>query len=261
MGQQSLWRTDDDQTEVYAAGGGARSNRCCQAPQRGPDRSCSRRTQAPHDDPEHPSRSRQADHLAASDAKPIVVGLEPTGNYHRVLAHRLIEAGFGVRLISSMALARTREALHNGWDKNDPKDAQVILHMLGIGATMVYQDPLAAGINDLQELSKTHEVVSKAKTQIWHRLLTHYLPLYFPEIERFVGNSRSDWFLAFLERFPTPDGITGLTKEGFVAAAWDVVGRKVSKARLLAISMRRRAPRPLCRCRSTRPRLRCSVWF
>ena len=93
--------------------------------------------------------------------KPIVVGLEPTGNYHRVLAHRLIEAGFGVRLISSMALARIREALHNGWDKNDPKDAQVILHMLGIGATMVYQDPLAAGINDLQELSKTHEVVSK----------------------------------------------------------------------------------------------------
>lgn len=129
--------------------------------------------------------------------KPIVVGLEPTGNYHRVLAHRLIEAGFGVRLISSMALARTREALHNGWDKNDPKDAQVILHMLGIGATMVYQDPLTAGINDLQELSKTHEVVSKAKTEIWHRLLTHYLPLYFPEIAAVRRNSRSDWFLAF----------------------------------------------------------------
>src|SRR6516165_776415 len=105
-------------------------------------------------------------------------------------------------LIASLA------ALHNGWDKNDPKDAQVILHMLQIGATMVYQDPLAAGINDLQELSKTHEVVSKAKTEIWHRLLTHYLPLYFPEIERFVGNSRSDWFLAFLERFPTPTSVT-----------------------------------------------------
>src|ERR1043165_6134336 len=26
--------------------------------------------------------------------KPVVVGLEPTGNYHRVLAHRLIAAGF-----------------------------------------------------------------------------------------------------------------------------------------------------------------------
>src|SRR5580704_13070281 len=55
--------------------------------------------------------------------KPVIVGFEPTGNYHRVLAHRLISAGFETRLISSMALARTREALHNGWDKNDPKDA------------------------------------------------------------------------------------------------------------------------------------------
>ncbi len=54
--------------------------------------------------------------------------------------------------------------LHNGWDKNDSKDAQVILHMLKIGATQVYCDPICSGINDIQELSKTHEVISKAKT-------------------------------------------------------------------------------------------------
>ena len=77
-------------------------------------------------------------------------------------------------------------------------------------------------------------MVSRAKTELWHRLLTHYLPLYFPEVERFQGNSRSDWFLALLERFPTPASITALSKEAFVEAAWDVVGRKVSKARLLA---------------------------
>lgn len=33
-------------------------------------------------------------------------------------------------------------------------------------------------------------MVSRAKTELWHRLLTHYLPLYFPEAERFQGNSR-----------------------------------------------------------------------
>jgi hypothetical protein len=33
------------------------------------------------------------------------------------------EGGFTVRLISSVALARIREAQHNGWDKNDPKVA------------------------------------------------------------------------------------------------------------------------------------------
>jgi transposase len=67
--------------------------------------------------------------------KPVICAFEATGNYHRPIAWRLIEAGFDVRLVSSMALARTREALHNGWDKNDPRDAQVILQMLRIGAT------------------------------------------------------------------------------------------------------------------------------
>jgi len=164
---------------------------------------------------------------------PIIAGFETTGNYHRALVWRLLEAGIELRLISSVALARTREALHNGWDKNDPKDAQVILHMLRIGLTQHYQDPLAEGLNDIQDLSKTHEVVSKAKTGILHRLQTHYLPLYFPEIERFRHNSRGEWFFAFLDRFPTPASITTLDHEAFVKAAWDVVGRKVSKARLL----------------------------
>ena len=105
--------------------------------------------------------------------------------------------------------------------------------MLKIGATQTYLDPIRAGINDIQELSKTHEIVSKAKTELWHRLLTHYLPLYFPEVARFAGNSRSDWFLAFLEAFPTPASITAYEKDAFIDAAWDVVGKKVSKARLL----------------------------
>ena len=96
-----------------------------------------------------------------------MVGFEATGNYHRTLAHRPLTAGFELHLISSVALARTREALHNGWDKNNPKDAQVILHMLRIGATQRYVDPLAVGINDLQELSKTHETMPTGSSCAW----------------------------------------------------------------------------------------------
>jgi transposase len=181
----------------------------------------------------------RADHdrlieLLRSIGGPVAVAFEATGNYHRPLAWRLLEAGVEVRLVSSVALARTREAIHNGWDKNDPKDAQVILHLLRTGLTQRYHDPLAHGLNDLQELSKTHAAVSKAKTEVLHRILTHYLPLYFPEIDRFRHNSRSEWFFAFLDRFPTPASIIALGKEAFIAAAWDVVGRKVAKARLLA---------------------------
>ena len=95
-----------------------------------------------------------------------------------------------------------------------------ILHMLTIGASQRYHDPLAAGINDVQELSKTHEAISRAKTEVLHRILTHYLPLYFPEVDRFRQNSRSDWFFAFLDRFPTPGSITILGKEAFITAAF-----------------------------------------
>ena len=165
---------------------------------------------------------------------PVRIGFEATGNYHRTLVYQLAMAGFELQLISSVAIARTREALHNSWDKNDPKDAQVILHMLEIGAVQVFYDPLIAQTNDIQELSKTHDIVSQSKTQLWHRILTHYLPLYFPEADRFHRNSRTEWFLAFLEKFPSPHMISALSKEEFISQAWEVVGRKVEKKLLLS---------------------------
>jgi transposase len=109
--------------------------------------------------------------------RPVRVAFEATGNYHRALAYHLATSGFEVKLVSSVALARTREALNNSWDKNDPKDAQVILHMMEIGNEQYYHDPLVCGTNDIQELSKTHDTVSKSKTELWHRVLTHYLPM------------------------------------------------------------------------------------
>lgn len=172
--------------------------------------------------------------LLADYGHPVRIAFEATGNYHRVLVHHLGQAGFELKLVSSVALARTREALNNSWDKNDPKDAQVILHMLQIGLVQFFHDPLVFGTNDIQELSKTHDIVSKSKTELWHRILTHYLPLYFPEAERFHRSSRTDWFLAFLEMFPSPYFITAMTKEQFTKVAWQVVGRKVSKTHLLS---------------------------
>lgn len=171
-------------------------------------------------------------HLQSLDC-PVTIGFEATGNYHRPLVWQLLNAGFELRLISSVALARTREALHNGWDKNDPKDAQVMLHMLQIGATQRYHDPLAEGTHSWQELSKTHEIVSKAKTEALHRLQTHYLPLYFPEVDRFRHNSRSEWFFIFLDRFPVPAAILEFSAEQFIQIAWPLIGRKVAKTRIL----------------------------
>jgi transposase len=166
-------------------------------------------------------------------ALPIRIGFEATGNYHRALAYFLHSEGFHLELISSVALARTREAMHNSWDKNDPKDAQVILHLLKGRLTQHFHDPMVHNLNDLQELSKTHHHVSLEKTRTQHRLLTHYLPLYFPEIARYHSSSRSVWLWNLLLEFPTPRSMTRLSKDEFVQKAWNLVGRKVAKERIL----------------------------
>lgn len=64
---------------------------------------------------------------------PVRVGLEPTGVYHRPLAFQLVHAGVDVVLIASLAVAGYREVRFTSWDKNDPRDAQVILELLKQG--------------------------------------------------------------------------------------------------------------------------------
>ncbi|KGU81429.1 transposase family protein [Burkholderia pseudomallei MSHR543] len=157
------------------------------------------------------------------------VALEPTGDYHRPLAHRLLTAGHEVVSIHSVAQARYREAMFNSWDKNDPKDAQVILEMLRRGTYQRYVDPQIAGHHDLQELAKTYYQVSRARTKVQHSLINHSLPLYFPEMHRYWCTTRNEWFLRFLLEFPTPTHVRALDRESFVAAAWDLVDRKMNK--------------------------------
>ena len=180
-----------------------------------------------------PDFEHLADYLRGFKSS-VLVGFEATGNYHRPLAYFLHRQGFELRLIPTLALARTREAMHNSWDKNDPKDAQVILHLLKTGVAQTWHDPIVNGINDVQELSKTHFQVTLARVRVWHTLRNHYFALYFPEIDRFVRSDHSIWLIQLLAVFPTPASITALSEEEFRAGAWNLVGRKVSKRALLA---------------------------
>jgi len=160
---------------------------------------------------------------------PCLIGFEATGNYHRPLAYYLESEGFALRQVSSLAAAKTREALYNSWDKNDSKDAQVILHMLKTGVSQTYCDPMIHNFNEIQELSKAYYQVSLRKVRVQHSMMTHYLPLYFPEAQKYFHSSRAEWFSNFLLRFPVPASVIKHSKGQFISDAWDTVGRKVSK--------------------------------
>jgi len=124
--------------------------------------------------------------------------------------------GFSVVSVSSVAGARYREAMFNSWDKNDPKDARVILQLLKHGLVQHYHDPLLAGDHDLQELAKTYHQIVLARKRLADSLLNHYLPSYFSEMGRYWESTRVEWFVEFLEKFPTPAAVRALPKEAFV---------------------------------------------
>ena len=77
------------------------------------------------------------------------IGFEATGNYHRPLAFRLLTEGFDVSLISSLASSRYREAIFNSLDKNEPKDAGILLELLKRGIVQIYTDPIKSGFYDI----------------------------------------------------------------------------------------------------------------
>ena len=167
--------------------------------------------------------------------QPCVIAFEPTGDYHRAVMYRLAQAGFTLCQVSSLAVARTRDAMYNSWDKNDPKDAQVILHLLKTGTTQRFVDPLVSGHHDLQEMANTYQQVSLRKVRLQHAIVTHHLPLYFPEAERYLHSSRAEWFTDVLRLTPCPAAVRQYSKADFIAAARaQVAGHKVDKTRWLA---------------------------
>jgi len=164
---------------------------------------------------------------------PIRAAFEATGDYHRPLAAMLAAHSVELHLVSSIATNRTREALYNTWDKNDPRDAQVILHLLKTGSTQIYHDAFLNAYDDLQELSNTYYTVSTRKTRMYHTLVTHYLPLYFPEAEPYISSSRCEWFIRVLMMAPCPAVILRYSKRAFIEAAAAIQYRKFDRSRWL----------------------------
>ncbi len=100
----------------------------------------------------------------ATLSKSCEIALEPTGDYHRPIANFLLRRGHHVHFVSSIACHRTREALFNSWDKNDPKDAQVILHLLKGGVTQRFSPRRAVKIDHPWALGNRPPIGGHSKT-------------------------------------------------------------------------------------------------
>lgn len=158
---------------------------------------------------------------------PVRVAFEPTGDYHRTLAERFLVEGLEVEQVSSIAVARYREMIFDTWDKNDRKDTAVILHLMKLGIVQKYHHPSGTA-QGLIELSNIYRHVTLLRTRVQHQFITHFLPLYFPELERYWYSTRALWMITMLRRFPTPAHIRAISKESFVAECHNLVRRVAS---------------------------------
>ena len=120
----------------------------------------------------------------------VVVGLEPTGNYHKPLAAFLLERHVDVVLVSGKAVTNNREMLDNRWDKNDTKDSANIADLVSQGKFMYYDHPVLP-LQDLRNLLSFKRRLKKQEHGLRVRIRNHLLAQYFPELDRYYGQSES----------------------------------------------------------------------
>ncbi len=114
----------------------------------------------------------------------IVFGLESTANYHKPIAESLINWGYTVVLVSSVAVKRNRELLDGRWDKNDRKDAANVADLISQGKCLYYDYPCAA-MKSIRTLLSLKRKLVKQKHAQKMRIRGQLIAPYFPEMDAF----------------------------------------------------------------------------
>jgi transposase len=145
--------------------------------------------------------------------KKTVFGLEPTANYHKPLGEFLTKCGHMVVLVSGVAVKRNRELLDGRWDKHDTKDSANVADLISQGKCLFYEYPSMA-LRELRSLLSLKRRLKKQEHGLRVRIRNHLLAAYFPEMDRFYGQSESD-SLEIVKWCLNPSVIAGLEYEQF----------------------------------------------
>ena len=143
-----------------------------------------------------------------------VFGLEPTANYHKPLGEFLIKHAHTVVLVSGVAVKRNRELLDGRWDKHDTKDSANIADLISQGKCLFYEYPSIA-LRELRSLLSLKRRLKKQEHGLKVRIRNHLLATYFPELDRYFGQSESD-SLEIVKWCLDPSVIAGLKYDEFV---------------------------------------------
>ncbi len=121
----------------------------------------------------------------------LVLGVEPTANYHKPLGEFLIRHGHTVVLVGSGAVKNNRELLDGRWDKHDTKDAANVADLISQGKFLFYDYP-SQKVRDLRNLLSFKKRLKKQDHSLRMRIRNQLVAQYFPEMDRHMHQSMAE---------------------------------------------------------------------
>jgi transposase len=118
-----------------------------------------------------------------------------------------------VVLVSGVAVKRNRELLDGRWDKHDTKDSANVADLISQGKCLFYEYP-SQKLRDLRRLQSLKRRLKKVEHGIKVRIRNHLLAQYFPELDRYYGQSEAE-NLAIVKWCLNPSVIAGLEYDDF----------------------------------------------
>jgi len=130
----------------------------------------------------------------------VLIGMEATGHYGKLLAHRLREDGWTVHMFNPAVTAAAAKSDLRG-RKTDKLDALVIAHALRDGR---HSQSQAASPDEekLKALGRQRTLLVRQRTECKNHL-TALLDVLFPELDGTFSASFTTSHLAMIERFPS----------------------------------------------------------
>jgi transposase len=170
-----------------------------------------------------------------------VFGIEPTSNYHKPLAHWLIQHGYLVVLVSGKAVKENRELLDGRWDKNDTKDSANVADLISQGKCQFYEQP-DGNLVAVRNLLASRKQLKKEEHRLRMRIRNGLIAKYFPEMDRYWGSCLEEnlaivrWYLdpkkivdtnfdLFMRHVTTTD--RGLRQVHRLKAIYQIAGQSV----------------------------------
>jgi len=145
----------------------------------------------------------------------LVLGLEPTANYHKPLGDFLIKCSHMVVLVSGVSVKRNRELLNGRWDKNDTKDSANVADLISQGKCLYYEyAPLL--LKDLRGLLSLKRRLKKQEHGLRIRIRNTLLAQYFPELDKYYSKWEPE-VLSVVRWCLDPSVIAGLEYDQFVS--------------------------------------------